>query len=90
MTRRAATAFLWFLAVWVTVGALATLAALPAIIGPALGLAAGALVWWDPRGWLWAPRPDRAAVQRRLADLERVPVQAPADETRHETESARG
>ena len=90
MTRRAVTTILWFFASSIATGPLSVYAGLPSFIGLALGLAVATLVWWDPRGWLWKPAPDRAAMRRRIAELERVPDQAPAGEMRHETGSAPG
>jgi hypothetical protein len=89
MVRRTVTAILWLFAIWTTVGAVAVYAGLPSIVAPALGLVVAALVWWDPRGWLWMPVPN-AAVRRRLASLDRVPDSPASGEIRPEAESVQG
>ncbi|HJW21804.1 MAG TPA: hypothetical protein VJ506_05175 [Candidatus Limnocylindrales bacterium] len=90
MARRTITALLWLLAVWTFWNGLSVYAGLPWLVGPLAGFALAGLIWWDPREILWRPRPDRAAVRRRLADLERLPAPEPARDVRREAESARG
>jgi hypothetical protein len=79
-------AFLWLLAGWTSGGLAAYVLGLPAMTGPLLGLAAALFVGWDPVGRIWAPRPDRQRIRRRLADLERVPVESSSQAPRPQAE----
>lgn len=81
-------ALLWLLAGWTTGGLAAYVLGLPAITAPALGLAAGLFVGWDPMHLLWAVRPDRTRIRRRIADLERVPADASNPALRAQAEAA--
>ncbi len=89
MLKRMVTALLWLCAAWTFGGMLSAFAGIPSLVGPVLGVVIAAVVWWDPAGWLWAPRPSPAA-RRRLADLARVNVSEDAPEVRRTTETAEG
>lgn len=77
MIRRIATALLWLLATWVGGGSVMYFVGVPAVFAPIAGVAVALLVLWDPGNRLWAPRPDRKLIRRRIADLERVSPSVP-------------
>jgi hypothetical protein len=78
VARRALTTFLWFVTGWAAGGVLSFVLGTPTLLAPVLGLAASAVVAWDPSGLIWGPTPDRALIRRRIADLERVAPAATA------------
>lgn len=89
MVRRTVTALLWLFSIWTVGGALSVYAGVPSLAGPVVGAAVAGLIWWDPSGRLWKPRPS-AAARRRLADLARVSATANAAETQRKPEVAQG
>jgi len=75
MLKRSLAVFLWFYAGWYLGAMIAFHLGLHSVLGPILGLAAGALVAVDPRRIIWTTRPDvgttpatQAPRRRRIAD----------------------
>ncbi|MEW5991731.1 MAG: hypothetical protein AB1736_10370 [Chloroflexota bacterium] len=51
--KRIAASLLWFYAFWYLGSMIASLAGVPDLLGPVLGVAAGIIVGLDPRGLIW-------------------------------------
>jgi len=77
MLKRLLAASLWFYAGWYLGAMIAFHLGLHSVLGPILGLAAGALVAIDPRRIIWTARAEAAATEsgttpaprrRRIAD----------------------
>jgi hypothetical protein len=61
---------LWFVSVWLMYGLVAYFLGLPSGIGAVLGALAGAIVWLDPAGVLWAHQPRTVATTNTADALE--------------------
>ena len=51
--KRLAVSALWFYSCWAFGSMLAFVAGVPDLLGPFLGVSAGAFVWLDPRHLIW-------------------------------------
>lgn len=69
MNKRNLASVLWFFAGWVGVGGIFAMTALPPNLGIVVGILVAGLVWWDPRGRIWGPKP---ATQRRVRPINEV------------------
>jgi len=85
MNKRNLAAILWFFAGWMAAGGVFSITGLPLNLGPLVGLAVAALIWWDPAHAIW-PRqqPTRRVrpINEVAAELERN-AGAPAADPEH-------
>jgi hypothetical protein len=60
---------LWFLAFAFMYELLWSVAGVPRVVGPALGLVAAVTVWIDPLHWFWSAPPSRSAAGLPVSSL---------------------
>ena len=72
MFKRIVAVPLWFVSVWLMYGLVAYFLGLPSGFGAVLGAVAGAIVWLDPAGVLWAHQPRTVATANSADALEHV------------------
>ncbi len=67
MGKRLLATFLWFYAGWYAGAMVAWFLGIHAVLGPILGMAAAALVAFDPRGVIWSGR--SVIIEKRIEAL---------------------
>ena len=69
MVKRILATSLWFYGAWTAAAGAAWLLGTPHELGPIVGVAAGLIVWFDPKHVLW-PRVARASTRETAANRE--------------------
>ena len=73
MVKRILATFLWFYGSWTAAAGAAWLLGTPQELGPIVGVAAGLIIWFDPKHVMW---PRAARTPKREPAASREPVGA--------------